>query len=100
MIRRTIRNAGAMALVLAAAALPALDATAAKTMDEVLASSKPADWRVLDPENTLYLDLTAGRVVMELAPEFAPARQNLARPIAEAATASSIRRKRSAAGRN
>lgn len=61
-----------MALVLAAAALPALDATAAKTMDEVLAASKPADWRVLDPENTLYLDLPAGRVVMELAPEFAP----------------------------
>ena len=34
--------------------------------------SKPADWRPLDPENTLYLDLASGRVVIELAPAFAP----------------------------
>ena len=38
----------------------------------VLAASKPADWRPLDPENTLYLELTNGRVVIELAPAFAP----------------------------
>ena len=31
-----------------------------------------ADWRPLDPENTLYLDLEGGRVVIELAPQFAP----------------------------
>jgi len=42
------------------------------TPAELLASSKPADWRALDPENTLYLDLAAGRVVIELAPRFAP----------------------------
>ncbi|HEY6985516.1 MAG TPA: peptidylprolyl isomerase, partial [Rhodanobacteraceae bacterium] len=44
----------------------------AKTMADVLAASKPSDWRALDPENTLYIDLAAGRVVMELAPAFAP----------------------------
>jgi peptidylprolyl isomerase len=44
----------------------------AKTMAEVLAASKPADWRALDPENTLYLDLPEGRIVIELAPQFAP----------------------------
>ena len=44
----------------------------APTMAEVLAGSKPADWRPLDPENTLYLELAAGRVVIELAPAFAP----------------------------
>jgi peptidylprolyl isomerase len=41
-------------------------------MADVLAASKPDDWRALDPENTLYMDLSAGRVVIELAPTFAP----------------------------
>jgi peptidylprolyl isomerase len=59
-------------MLLAAVALPAGIAAAGPTMDEVLAASKPADWRALDPENTLYLELPAGRVVMELAPDFAP----------------------------
>jgi peptidylprolyl isomerase len=44
----------------------------ALTMQEVLEASKPSDWRPLDPQHTLYLDLPAGRVVMELAPTFAP----------------------------
>ena len=43
-----------------------------KTMADVLAASKPSDWRTPDPDNTLYLDLAAGRVVIELAPAFAP----------------------------
>jgi len=42
------------------------------TMADVLAVSKPADWRPLDPENTIYLELTNGRVVIELASAFAP----------------------------
>ena len=41
-------------------------------MAYVLAQSKPADWRPLDPENTLYIELAAGRVIIELAPAFAP----------------------------
>jgi peptidylprolyl isomerase len=44
-----------------------------RTMAEVLAASAPNDWRVVDPANTLYLDLAAGgRVILELAPQFAP----------------------------
>jgi len=43
-----------------------------RTMSEILEASKPSDWRSLDPENTLYLQLEAGRVVIELAPDFAP----------------------------
>ena len=39
---------------------------------EVLAATTPADWRPLDPEDTLYVDLPAGRVIIELAPAFAP----------------------------
>ncbi len=43
-----------------------------RSMAEILAASKPGDWRSLDPENTLYIELPTGRVVVELAPEFAP----------------------------
>jgi peptidylprolyl isomerase len=45
---------------------------AGNTMAEVLAGSKASDWRPLDPEQTLYLELPTGRVVIELAPVFAP----------------------------
>ena len=38
----------------------------------VLAETKPSDWRPLDPQNTLYMQLPAGRVIIELAPRFAP----------------------------
>jgi len=40
-------------------------------MAEILAASKPSDWRPLDPENTLYIEFAAGRVIIELAPNFA-----------------------------
>lgn len=44
----------------------------APTMQQILDASKPSDWRVLDPANTLYMDLPAGRVVIELDPAYAP----------------------------
>ncbi|HUL96196.1 MAG TPA: peptidylprolyl isomerase [Usitatibacter sp.] len=40
---------------------------------DLLKDSPASDWRELDPENTLYLELPAGRVVIELAPAYAPA---------------------------
>jgi peptidylprolyl isomerase len=43
-----------------------------RTMADILAASKPSDWRLLDPENTLYIEFAAGRVVIEFAPNFAP----------------------------
>jgi peptidylprolyl isomerase len=39
---------------------------------DVLAASTPSDWQPLDPENTLYMELASGRVIIELAPAFAP----------------------------
>jgi peptidylprolyl isomerase len=42
------------------------------TSAQVLEKSQPSDWRALDPENTLYLELASGRVILELAPLFAP----------------------------
>jgi peptidylprolyl isomerase len=56
---------------IAAAAAPAA-ASKPQTMADVLEASKPADWHALDPANTLYLELASGRVVIELAPAFAP----------------------------
>jgi peptidylprolyl isomerase len=52
--------------------LSAADLQKSRTMAEVLEKSKAGDWRQLDPENTIYLELTNGRVVIELAPDFAP----------------------------
>jgi peptidylprolyl isomerase len=54
---------------------PAADPTTTKlrTTAEILESSASSDWRVPDPENLLYLQLPGGRVVIELAPAFAPA---------------------------
>jgi peptidylprolyl isomerase len=58
----------------ARAATPVAPAAVKKpaTTAEVLAASTAADWRPLDPKNTLYMELPAGRVVIELAPQFAP----------------------------
>jgi len=43
------------------------------TTSQVMESATAADWRRPDPANTLYMDLPAGRVIIELAPRFAPA---------------------------
>lgn len=53
-------------------AVQALHAHAAWTPSAMLASAPASAWRTLDPENTLYLTLPRGRVVIELAPQFAP----------------------------
>jgi cyclophilin family peptidyl-prolyl cis-trans isomerase len=41
-------------------------------MADILKNSKASDWRELNPENTFYVELEKGRVVIELAPQFAP----------------------------
>ncbi|MEO8160839.1 MAG: peptidylprolyl isomerase [Arenimonas sp.] len=56
----------------AADAERAAQAAKSKPMAEILEQSPAADWRPLDPENTYYMELPGGRVVFELAPEFAP----------------------------
>lgn len=52
------------------AALLALSLTA--TTQEIVEGAPPAAWRPLDDERALYLELPAGRVVIELAAGFAP----------------------------
>jgi peptidylprolyl isomerase len=63
-----------LALVLLADS-PAATAAASRpapTMDQILKASRPSDWRALRPDDTLYMDLPQGRVVIELAPAYAP----------------------------
>jgi peptidylprolyl isomerase len=61
---------GASAACLALA--PAGAAAGYQSQAEILAASAPTDWRTPDPENLIYLDLDKGRVIIELAPAFAP----------------------------
>ena len=61
--------AGVMALVLGSA--PNLEAKPV-TVADLLAGSPAADWRVPNPDDTLYLELAHGRVVIELATRVVP----------------------------
>ncbi|WCE04649.1 peptidylprolyl isomerase [Pseudoxanthomonas sp. JBR18] len=61
------------------ALLPAFAVTAAdaagkpyRSAQQILDASPDSVWRKLDPDRTLYMDLDTGRVVIELAPQFAP----------------------------
>src|SRR5690606_33049774 len=74
------------ALLVAAVLAPSLAAAdespKPRTTQELLDASQPSDWRTLDPANTLYLELAGGRVVIELAPDFAPAHVHNIRTLA------------------
>lgn len=52
--------------------LAATAATPYRSAQQILDASPASDWRTPDPANTLYMELDAGRVVIELAPGFAP----------------------------
>ncbi|GAB6195149.1 peptidylprolyl isomerase [Lysobacter xanthus] len=86
MPRRVLPTCLALAFVatLAQAAAPKAAAPAKpRSMQEILDASTASDWRRLDPANTLYLDLDGGhRVVIELAPDLAPAHVGNVRTLA------------------
>jgi peptidylprolyl isomerase len=54
------------------AVLSAGAASVPPSMNDILAASPKGDWHPIDPNNTLVMNLPAGRVVIELAPAFAP----------------------------
>lgn len=81
---RATRRLLTACLLISGQALAADAPPRAPTMAEVLAASQPSDWRSLDPEYTLYLQLASGRVVIELAPAMAPAHaENIRRMVRE-----------------
>ena len=69
-----------MRVALLLACLVALPATAddsagaakRKSAKEIIDAAPDSAWRTPDPDDTLYMDLAGGRVVIELAPGFAP----------------------------
>jgi peptidylprolyl isomerase len=71
---KTSAGISAAALLLASAVALAANTAGVKprTMADVLGASKASDWRTVDPQNTLYVELPAGRLVIELNPTFAP----------------------------
>ncbi|MGA6181423.1 peptidylprolyl isomerase [Stenotrophomonas sp. Marseille-Q5258] len=58
-----------------ACALPFIASAASpyRSPQQILAASPDSDWRTPDPANLLYMNLDGGRVIIELAPAFAPA---------------------------
>jgi peptidylprolyl isomerase len=72
MIRATPGLLALASLGVAAACFAQSSPPKSATTAEVLAASKPDDWRALDPADTLYLDLPSGRVVIELSRVHAP----------------------------
>jgi peptidylprolyl isomerase len=60
------------ALCLALSPLTAGAAAKGKTMQDIIDASTAVDWRTPDPDNLLVMDIPGGRVVIELAPMFAP----------------------------
>lgn len=71
-MKRTLAIALVLLLSAGLGAAPPPPQPKPRTAAEVLAASSSADWRTPDPQHTLYLELATGRVVIELAPQFAP----------------------------
>lgn len=65
------RTAWLFALI-AAASLARAAPGPQPSLADILDHSPASDWREVDPARTLYMDLPEGRVVIELAPDFAP----------------------------
>ena len=87
----TARLASAALAALLALALPAQAANKpthkpkpTKTTAEILAAAPAADWRDVDAANLLVMTLPQGRVLIELAPRFAPAHADNIRTLARA----------------
>ncbi|MEP6898795.1 MAG: peptidylprolyl isomerase [Rhodanobacter sp.] len=59
-------------LTLSASAADKTKAKPTPSAKELLAASKPTEWRKPDPQNLIYMQLPTGRVVIELAPDFTP----------------------------
>jgi cyclophilin family peptidyl-prolyl cis-trans isomerase len=71
-VRIAVQAVATLAVVAGAQAAAMKPLPPKPSVSDIVKESKASDWRALDPENTLYMDLPAGRVVIELAPSFAP----------------------------
>ena len=60
------------ALALLCLPLAAAEAAKYRSAQEIIDAAPAEAWRTLEPASTLYMELEAGRVIIELAPQFAP----------------------------
>jgi peptidylprolyl isomerase len=58
--------------MLIALCAPCYGAASQPTIADLMDSSKPTDWRSVDHNNALYMDVHGGQVIIELNPKFAP----------------------------
>jgi peptidylprolyl isomerase len=82
-----MRKLAPAVLLLLCAPLMAADATPAKpyrSAAEIIAAAPDSDWRTPEPANLLYMELATGRVIIELAPQFAPEHVGNIRTLARA----------------
>lgn len=68
-----MRHAAVLLALMLPATAAAEPSVAPPTMASVLAASGADEWQDVDPKRMLVMQLDAGRVVIELAPQFAPA---------------------------
>jgi peptidylprolyl isomerase len=73
MMRRALVITLSLACASAAFAIGSSRREDPPTTAQVMESATASDWRRPDPANTLYMELAGGRVIIELAPRFAPA---------------------------
>lgn len=67
-----MRYLSMIAVGVALIATPLAAQTPPRSMNDILEQSPASDWRAVAPENTLYMDLPGGRVIIELAAGFTP----------------------------
>jgi peptidylprolyl isomerase len=60
------------AAILALGLASASAQTPTRSLNDILDQAPASDWRTIDQDNLLYMDLPQGRVIIELAPEYAP----------------------------
>lgn len=68
----------------AAQAPPETPAGPVLSMQEILDQSPASDWRPIDPENTIYMELARGRVIIEMSPAYTPRHAANVRALARA----------------
>ncbi|MDO5505937.1 MAG: peptidylprolyl isomerase [Pseudoxanthomonas suwonensis] len=86
MLPRTTALAAALLLSACATAqtAPAADTPAFRSAGQIIAAAPEADWRNVDADNLLLMDVPGGRVMIELAPAFAPRHVENIRALARA----------------
>ncbi|MDO8323382.1 MAG: peptidylprolyl isomerase [Phenylobacterium sp.] len=73
MIRSLLISSAVLALAGSALAAPKAKTPAAPAVPSAPGAPTAADWRTPDPENVLVIDTSKGRILLELAPQLAPA---------------------------